>query len=144
MAMQFCVLIISFIHIRKKCFWIISPGCYSDIWVLFKLCQTFNQLSNQRLRVLHPSWSADLGSQISSVYVCVHVCVCVQWPSSVSDSMDSVTWLVLLRESVDWERYRRPLMGISSNTGLKGEMIIKYIFIFFLFHSHSQTHTHTD
>lgn len=32
--------------------------------------------------------------------------------------MDSVTWLVLLRESVDCERYLRPFMGISSNTGL--------------------------
>lgn len=35
--------------------------------------------------------------------------------------MDSVTWLVLLRESVDWERYLRPLIGISSNTGLVGQ-----------------------
>jgi len=43
--------------------------------------------------------------------------------------MDSVTWLVLLRESVDWERYRRPLVGISSNTGLniKIQMIKKII-----------------
>lgn len=35
--------------------------------------------------------------------------------------MDSVTWLVLLRESVDCERYRRPLIGISSNIGLNKE-----------------------
>lgn len=35
--------------------------------------------------------------------------------------MDSVTWLVLLRESVDWERYLRPFIGISSNTGLVGQ-----------------------
>jgi hypothetical protein len=39
----------------------------------------------------------------------------------MSDSRDSVTGLVLLRESVDWERYRRLLMGpdMSSNTGLR-------------------------
>lgn len=37
--------------------------------------------------------------------------------------MDSVTWLVLLRESVDWERYRRPLIGISSNIGLNGKKL---------------------
>lgn len=36
----------------------------------------------------------------------------------MSDSIDSVTWLVLLRESVDCDRYLRPLIGISSNTGL--------------------------
>lgn len=39
--------------------------------------------------------------------------------------MDSVTWLVLLRESVDWERYRRPLIGISSNTGLNTQKMNK-------------------
>lgn len=45
------------------------------------------------------------------------MCECIE-PSSVSDSIDSVTWLVLLRESVDCDRYLRPLIGISSNTGL--------------------------
>lgn len=47
--------------------------------------------------------------------------------------MDSVTWLVLLRESVDWERYRRPLIGISSNTGLNGEIVIVKVILITVF-----------
>ena len=41
------------------------------------------------------------------------------------DSRDSVTGLVLLRESVDWERYRRLFMGpdMSSNTGLQHKTV---------------------
>lgn len=58
----------------------------------------------------------------NSVFACL---ISSEWgvsgPSSVSDSIDSVTWLLLLRESVDWERCRRLLIGISSNIGLNKE-----------------------
>ena len=41
-------------------------------------------------------------------------------PSSVRDSVDSLTLLVLCRESVDWER--NLLKGMSSWTGLQRGM----------------------